>query len=256
MRLPILDKPKGYTLYTGKSPFNDDNIAVIAILHSDNSKTGDMIQVYIINTEINPIAASKNNRDNAVCGNCKHRGNNGKMRTCYVNLATGVSAVYNNFIRGKYPVLNEKHYFYTFRNRFVRFGAYGEPTLIPIDIVASISSHCLNWTGYTHKWNTCNAKYQRYLMASVDNRKEYVKAHSMGWRTFRIRKSNDKIYQREFICPASVEGGNRLQCFNCNACNGTKDGKLTSNHGSVTIIAHGKVGEKRFGELQKLTSVR
>ncbi len=244
MKLPVITIPNGYTLYTGKSPFNGDNIAVIAIINSDNRKTGNMIQIYIINVDVNPITASINGQDNSVCGDCRHRGINGKSRTCYVNLATGTDMVYRGFISGKYPTIDKSNYRRVFNNRFVRFGAYGDPTLIPIDIVEAISSVCIGWTGYTHQWERCNEGYRGYFMASVDNRKEYGKAKRSGWRTFRIRKSTDKIYQREFVCPASDEGNNRMQCINCNACNGTKRNTLSNNAGSVTIIVHGKNAKK------------
>lgn len=82
-------------------------------------------------------------------------------------------------------------------------------------------------------------------MASIENIKDYKKAHKQGWRTFRIRKENSTTLKGEIICPASKEAGKRLDCLNCKACNGGN-----KNKASVTIIAHGPLWKKQ--RLEKL----
>ena len=51
--------PKGFVLHEGESPFDGRLIVSIATLHSSNRKTGDMVQVWILPKDINPLDAVK-----------------------------------------------------------------------------------------------------------------------------------------------------------------------------------------------------
>ena len=90
--------PNGYVIYDGASLLNGERIIAIALTSkSANTKTGHMMQTYII-TPHDPRDASKYGLDEANCGNCPHRGTptndpNRKQavgRTCYVKLFQGV----------------------------------------------------------------------------------------------------------------------------------------------------------------------
>ena len=64
--------------------FQTPDVVVIATgfaSGSANSKTADMIQIWLLNRHMNPVAARKVGADDTVCFDCPHR--NG---TCYVNL--------------------------------------------------------------------------------------------------------------------------------------------------------------------------
>ena len=66
--------PNGYVIYDGASLLNGERIIAIALTSkSRNSKTGAMMQTYII-TPHDPRDASKYGLDEANCGNCIHRG--------------------------------------------------------------------------------------------------------------------------------------------------------------------------------------
>ena len=64
---------KNLILWEGNSLLDNAPIAVIALLSSNNRKTGDngtknMVQTVIIRTDIDPVTASKNKQDESICG--------------------------------------------------------------------------------------------------------------------------------------------------------------------------------------------
>ena len=58
---------------------------------SANPKTGDMIQTWILRSDMHPLEAIKSGSDYGICGSCIHRGSYDEFgnpidpRTCYVN---------------------------------------------------------------------------------------------------------------------------------------------------------------------------
>ena len=66
-------------LWKGYSLLDNQPIVVIATTGSKNSKTGDMVQTWILRDDIAPNQAVKTGEDYSVCGDCKHRG-----QSCYV----------------------------------------------------------------------------------------------------------------------------------------------------------------------------
>ncbi len=181
------NKPNGYLLH------EDDSIVVIATgfaRKSSNPKTGDVIQIWILGRDENPVAAIKSGADSIVCLDCKHRGTAGKNRTCYVRVANAPLGVWRAYQRGNYPMLAIADYARVFSGRKVRFGAYGEPVLIPLAIVAEITRVCNGRTGYTHQWrDAAFQEYRAYIMASVDTPQEHAMAKLAGWRTSGVRRS-------------------------------------------------------------------
>jgi len=72
-------------------------------------------------------------------------------------------------------------------------------------------------------------------MASADGPADREQARAAGWRTFTVRTADQPLAAREIVCPASPEGGDRLQCIDCGACDGAdRPGKV-----SVAIVVHG-----------------
>jgi hypothetical protein len=223
--------PNGYLLHS------DSDIVVIATLESENRKTGNMIQIWILCANENPVTAVKTGHDGIVCGDCKHRGNGFKDRTCYVNVGQGPNSVYCAYISGAYPYLPKSRYAEVFYGRKVRFGAYGDPVLIPLEVLRWVAFYSDGWTGYTHQWrNEKYAQYREYVMASVDSVEEYRMAKSEGWRTFRVRSGAESLMPREIACPASDEAGKKTTCERCGLCNGTRrnDGRK-----DIAILVHG-----------------
>ena len=221
-------KPIGIILWSGKSLIDGERIAVIAtgvFGKSENRKTGDMIQTYIMRRDIHPMLARRIGEDFSICGDCKHRENS----TCYVNLCHGPIAVYNAFHDGSYKDFEDSD-IDLFKGKVFRIGSYGDPAAVPFEVWDKICSVSNGYTGYTHQWKTCDQRLKSICMASVDSidgyLKEYDKAKSMGWRTFRVFADDkgisvyDTRLEREFVCPASKEAGVKTDCEHCRACSG------------------------------------
>ena len=193
--------------------YEDKTIAAIATFNSDNRKTGDMVQVWIIPRDWSD--------DSTVCGNCKHRPDN--MGTCYVLKHQAPLAVWRKYTAGGYkPGVLPK-------GSLVRLGAWGDPGMLPLSTLKKILKGSRGHTGYTHQWKRLPSKYADLLMASVDSEEEKAEANAKGWRTFRVKKDEDQVLSREFYCPSP-----RLTCETCLACHGGK------SLGNVVINVHGR----------------
>ena len=228
----------GFIFYRGLSPIDGAPIVAIATLKSKNSKTGDMIQTWILREDVSPLDAIASGADASICGNCVHRGRNGKSRTCYVDVGKAPQGVWKAFHRGQYIDLSgdPDTIAMLIAQRIVRMGAYGDPAMVPVRQWRMLLAAAAGRTGYTHAWRRMWAQALRpYVMASVDSVAEQDIARAMGWRTFRVRTENEPLQSNEFVCPASPEGGLRKQCITCKAC----DGADRPGKSSAAIIVHG-----------------
>lgn len=118
------------------------------------------------------------------------------------------------------------------KDRYVRFGSYGEPTMHPITLVGLMASMAKTYTGYTHQWFR-KPEYLKFFMASTHNE-------------FQAKTVKDKFESRSFIavkdnkgvdaviCPASDEAGFKSTCAACGLCSGSM-GKGKKN---VVILEH------------------
>jgi len=68
-------KPNGVIVYEGPSELDGEPIVVIVtgLRKSDNTKTGDMLQLWILLQNKLPCDAAKQGLDSSICGDCKHR---------------------------------------------------------------------------------------------------------------------------------------------------------------------------------------
>ena len=233
-------KAKNFVFYDGPSMLDGSPILGIAILNSENAKTGDMVQTFIIRADVAPVEALRTGQDAAICGDCKHRPANGG--SCYVNVGQSVQSVYSAWMRGAYPLIAPVDAAPMLAGRYVRLGAYGDPAAIPAEHWHALLALAAGHTGYSHQWRSPLAQGLRGLvMASADSASERDVAQSMGWRTFRVRLASEALAAREIVCPASDEGGKRRQCITCRAC----DGATRQGQASIAIIVHGAKA-KRF----------
>jgi hypothetical protein len=233
-----MNKPRGIVFYDGPSALDGSPIIGIAVFRSANAKTGDMVQTFILRADMAPLAAIDSGADASICGDCVHRGIPGaRKRTCYVDVAKSVQSVYAAWTRGAYPLMSPAQGARMLQGRIVRIGAYGDPAAIPARHWRDLISLTSGWTGYTHQWRRAIARGLRSLvMASADSESDRDIARAMGWRTFRVRTETQPLGEREIVCPASPEGGNRRQCITCRACDGASRGPAQA---SVAIIVHG-----------------
>ena len=227
----------GFIFYRGPSPIDGAPIVAIATLKSVNSKTGNMIQTWILREDISPLDAIATGADKSICGNCVHRGTAKRKRTCYVQADKAPTSIWNAYHRGQYIDLSNDPgtIAILIAQRIVRMGAYGDPAMVPVRQWRMLLAGSSGRTGYTHAWRRVWAQALKdYVMASVDSVAEQDLARAMGWRTFRVRTETEPLQANEFACPASPEGGQRKQCITCKACDGGRAGKA-----SAAIVVHG-----------------
>lgn len=244
-------QPSGFVFYRGPSLLDGSPIVGVCLIgRSSNTKTGGMVQTYILRSDTHPVEAVKNGADSSICGNCPHRlamryyvdKKTGKIRyglkrTCYVNLGHGPTAVFSGLVRGIYPVVSPE-LLQKLQGRMLRVGTYGDPSAIPQSaweplLNAGIKGH----TGYTHQWaNPLGSVWIGRLMASVDNATERLNAWKQGWRTFSVLNTDETHKDAgSGVCPSSAEyiakTGRKVQCDSCGLCNGSKASVAIKGHG-------------------------
>lgn len=234
-------KPTGYVIYRGPSLLNGAPIVAVALVgKSQNDKTGNMVQTYILpDVDVRPSVAANTGLDAAVCGDCKHRPANGGA--CYVVLAQGPTVVWKGVQAGKYPEMMAYELAPMLAGRMVRLGTYGDPAAVPAQVWRDLVAHAAGRTGYTHQWNNPaldafqKDALRELVMASADTLQEAQEARSKGLRYFRIRVAGEPLQAREFMCPASEEAGKKTNCAQCGACNGSEKPSAAS----PVIVVHG-----------------
>ena len=98
----------GLIAYEGKSRIDGAPIVVIltALNGSMNTKTGHMVQSYILRADIDPVKAARLGLDASICGDCQHRPTNARRTgnpPCYVNIGRSALGVWKAYKRGSYP---------------------------------------------------------------------------------------------------------------------------------------------------------
>ncbi len=227
-----------YIIYEGPSLIDGAPIAVIVTDRTANTKTGNMLQTWIIRTDVPPHLAAKDGRDVSICGDCPLRMNpeTGKRR-CYVQVYQAPLSVYNAYHRGRYTRADARD---VGRGRLVRIGSYGDPAAVPASVWHDLASKATGRTGYTHQHSHPSVAVREnalalrgLVMASTETLDQAETLASEGWRTFRVRLASEPLLPRERICPASSEAGAKVQCAACRACDGARRGNR------IAIIDHG-----------------
>lgn len=227
-------------IYKGPSMYDGQPIVVIATLTGDNSKTGKMVQTYILKENEDPRDANKSGSDFSICGNCPHRGQPttdpkrklAKGRTCYVRIDTGVLNVWRAYKRGAYADAQSPYETASIgKGRMVRLGTYGDPAAVPAQVWQDLLKLSKGWTGYTHS----PGAMWKIVMQSADTLAQAQDFWAQGMRTFRIVQDVAEIDpEREVNCPASKEMGRRSTCEKCQLCNGI----MSNSPKSVAIVMH------------------
>jgi len=241
------EKYTGVILYEGPSALDGAPVVVIAnriTTASSNSKTGAMVQTFIVRSDVDPLSALKTGQDAAVCGDCKHRP--ALDGACYVNVGRSVASVYGAFTRGRYArpgVDYDPHILPAlFAGLVVRLGTYGDPPAAPFQIWRAATLNAAAVNGYTHQWKQKRfAAFRLLCMASADSVDEAREAQAVGWRTFRVKTADAPRVKGEVTCAASEEAGKRTTCEDCRACGGTS----AKARAPIVINAHGRT-KRRF----------
>ena len=228
----------GAIIYNGPSEIDGKPIVVIAIWQSTNSKTGAMLQTYILRSDIDPREANKYGEDESICGSCRHRGTPtfdpnkalAEDRTCYVNMGQGVLIVYRAFLAGRYPdyTAPDKRRAVG-RKRNVRIGTYGDGAAAPTYVWDEVLEEADGHTAYSHN----GGDPVRYMI-SADTLQQAQQAWASEYRTFRVVRDVSELQRNEILCPASKEAGYRTTCESCLLCGGT-----SVKAKSIAIPVHG-----------------
>jgi len=223
-------KPRGIILYQGPSKLDGEPIVVIATLQTNNPKTGNMVQTYIIRSDINPVEVSKQALDGSICGNCPQRWSKGGA--CYVNIGQAPNSIYKAYKRGVYPLFNSDHLKY-FAGRKLRLGAYGDPAAVPIEAMLPVLHVVDGWTGYTHqlRHKGFDSRWLDYCMVSADTPRQADVAIKRGGRYFRVTKELD-LRENEIECLADSKGINCADCLKCDGAFNTSANIVIAVHGS------------------------
>jgi hypothetical protein len=252
-------KPSGVVLYRGKSMLGgDDDIVVVATLHSDNRKTGNMIQVWILMADMDPYEAIRRNRNQGVCGKCFFQGTwnpeteKYEARVCYVNLGHAPLQIYRSYQQGRYPEYWPGDHDSLFLCRKIRWGAYGDPAAVPIPVIRRFLRLCaFDRTGYSNQLFWIDRRraetLAQWFMCSCHTPAQLAEAERRGWRAFltvpdevldKRPRQRTPAWQKAIDCciecPYTSHG---VACVDCRLCNGYE-----SSAKSVFIGAHGAVG--------------
>lgn len=236
----------GAIIYRGPSMLDGKPIIVIATglaASSRNEKTGELVQTWILRDDVSPTEAVNSGDDASVCGDCPHRGaivdGRNVNRSCYVTVFQAPLNVWKSAHRGIYETVATSDLSALFSGKRVRLGSYGDPAAVPMAVWHAVLAATAGHTGYTHQWQSCDPALAAYCMASCDTALDRELANAKGWRSFRVRGSDEAKAKGEVICPASKEAGVKTNCAACKACGGM----LAKAKADIVIMAHGAAGK-------------
>jgi hypothetical protein len=243
VKLPIV-------VYHGPSMLDGSPIVVLASTGSSNVKTGQMVQTWIMRSDMHPSEASATKSDQSVCGMCPRRHALGG--DCYVQIVHAPRSVWESWDRQGRPGTNwtEQGAILPLtqdaRDHGLRLGSYGDPMAVPfevwIDLISALMPRSV--VGYTHQWRNLSigdrAWFEQNIMASADSITDATLARDLGWRVFLAVSAvgyheGPQIPAGFVQCPATRDE-NPLTCRQCGICNGTQ-GKST--RASVYLWEHG-----------------
>jgi len=208
---------RGLTLYEGPSTLGPDPIVVLAtgITGSQNIKTGDCYQVYILLKNIHPHEARITGLDESICGDCS-------LKPLLKN-PDGECYVPGYMLNQPWTAWKENPELYPHGNlqdlplyKPVRVGAYGDMAAVPHPFPFWYQQLAgFKYLAYTSQWRTTNL--QALAMASVQSPAEQVDASARGYRTYRRYRGVLELLTKEIECPYP-----RVQCRTCLLCDGTR----------------------------------
>lgn len=225
MGKPRASRPHGI-LWEGPSPLDGAPIVAISVWSTANRKTGACAQVYILCADRSPVDAIRTGHDKCVCGHCPMRSILGYAgRGCYVQVGNGPLSAYRAYAAGKYKRIEPS----SFEGTTVRWGAYGDPAMLPEHVVSSVNAYARKRLGYTHQWRLPFAAWTRgVFMASVETPAQEAKARALGWGTFRAGASDGSDIGETLVCANERTG---ITCADCGACDGRPVAIVIPAHG-------------------------
>lgn len=235
MASKLTNRPHG-VLWEGRSLIDDAPIVAIATSGSANRKTGPMIQVWILRADMPPHLAKREGLDVSVCGHCAMRA------ACYVVTSHGPRSVWESYRAGLYKNVEPS----AFARAAIRWGAYGDPALLPAALVGACNAAARGWTGYTHQFKHSWAQWCRGIfMASVETPEQETRLREAGWGTFRVGRKDGADVGSATPCPYDVIG---TTCIECRACDGGARAIFVAAHGATANAVPAERLQRRTGE--------
>ena len=203
---------------------------------SSNDKTGQMLQQTNLYKHEKPVLAARNGNDETVCGTCPHRWfseSEDADQKCYVNLGQSSTSIWNAWRRGSYAPITDKSVYQDavkVSESKIRWGSYGNPSIIDLDTIQEWNDVTDGHTGYIHNWREAN-EYAGVFQASVDSVDEYNEAKDLGFNTFRIDGTTDgRPMKGETLCINTAKPS--IKCIDCMLCDGKSRDIYNHTHGS------------------------
>lgn len=175
--------------------------------------------------------------DESNCLDCPYSGNSGSGK-CYTHKFqqyTGFLSMLRSIKANQLtPLTSQKCDVITkmCTGSYVRFGTYGEPSLVPLYLIRLMAEASSTWTGYTHQYTKPWAKeYGQYFMASAHNQYDAHVARNKSYRSFIASQNNS---EDAVSCPASKEAGFKSNCASCGLCSGI----LGRGKTNIKILEH------------------
>jgi|TARA_R100000482_G_scaffold120278_1_gene65414 hypothetical protein len=226
-------------LYEGPSLIDGQPIVAIATYSDKNTKTGLMVQTYILCQNIDPRDANKTGADFSICGTCPLKGiptldpkrKLAEKRKCYVRIDQGSLIVWKAYQKGRYQKTNNISELG--RGRMVRLGTYGDPAAVPSYVWEQLLEDAIGHTAYSHQ-NDIIPIDKKIFMGSADSLEHAKKFWNDNIRTFRVIQNLNEIQDNEILCPASKEAGRKSTCAKCKLCSGTS----SNSKKSIAIVQH------------------
>jgi len=204
-----------------------------------------MAQVWVIRADQSPVDAVRSGDDKSICGTCPHRNARGGFtgRSCYVRVHNAPMSVWEAYRRGRYKVVVPE----AFERQGIRWGAYGDPALLPEGLVKACNEVARFWTGYTHLHRQQWAQWARgVFMASVESGPQETEARARGWGTFRVGRRDGSDHGSAVACSNEATG---MSCSECKLYDGAERAIVVSAHGPQAgfVPAERLTARKRAG---------
>jgi len=200
--------------------YEEDAFVVVVRTESDNTKTGNVPQVYILSRAF--LSEPSTDTYWQACPNsCPH-----KRHDCYVR-AQSIYALRKGYCAAKErgEVLPLSRYCDPVVD-VVRLGAFGEPGFLSSKFFRLLRRAFPNATilGYSHAWDSKHYRTLRqYCMASCETEEEVKRAIKKGYRVFYCGETRPNIAPF-VLCPNTKqkqEGKKHpIQCAQCRLCCG------------------------------------
>lgn len=226
----------------------DNNVFVIRKGKTSNKKISDgsdLVQTYTFSKDQWLLATTSKGfgmkkffaLDTSNCMDCPYSGNQGEGG-CYThkfNQYVGFLSMLRSIKASDLTPLDAEKFLDAVamsKNTYVRFGTYGEPSLLNYSLVKAMAYASKSWTGYTHQWKKVWAlPYNKFFMASTHNKEETYKAKLKNYRSFIASTTGT---EKAVTCPASAEAGFKSNCASCGLCSG----ELGKGNKDIKILEH------------------